>query len=59
MYLRDYTFYVKVMKLFNVINIQQIEMTKRNTSDSHPYFTKNMSNTLYSEYKKKINSSPE
>lgn len=52
-------FYVKVMKLFNVINIQQIEMTKRNTSDSHPYFTKNMSNTLYSEYKKKINSSPE
>ncbi|CAK66251.1 unnamed protein product (macronuclear) [Paramecium tetraurelia] len=35
------------------------QTTKRNTSDSHPYFTKNMSNTLYSEYKKQISGSPE
>ncbi|CAD8173324.1 unnamed protein product [Paramecium pentaurelia] len=35
------------------------QTTKRNTSDSHPYFTKNMSNTLYSEYKKQISGTPE
>ncbi|CAD8203838.1 unnamed protein product [Paramecium pentaurelia] len=35
------------------------QTTKRNTSDSHPYFTKNMSNTLYSEYKKQMSGTPE
>ncbi|CAD8152570.1 unnamed protein product [Paramecium octaurelia] len=35
------------------------QTTKRNTSDSHPYFTKNMSNTLYSEYKKQVSGTPE
>ncbi|CAD8108485.1 unnamed protein product [Paramecium sonneborni] len=33
--------------------------TKRNTSESHPYFTKNMSNTLYTEYKKQMSGTPE